>query len=149
MNLNEYIIIGLFVLLILGALWIKYQENIRYQKEIDDQYLKSLQVKITNIQGQVEDAYVDPNMLDKSITDSYPDELGFPEPAGKGIKNLIPEQSMIDTYYSDITDNGIPINNVKLPIGACPFSRPMSRDLPIANVSMCMATDIKSDMRLH
>ena len=149
MNLNEYIIIGLVVLLLLGALWYKYQEYIRYQKEMDDQYLKLLQVKVTNIQGEVEDKYVEPNMLEKIITDSYPDELGFPEPAGKGVKNLTPEQSMIDTYYTDITYNGIPINNVKLPIGACPFSRPMSRELPIANVSMCMATDEKSDMRLH
>ncbi len=40
--------------------------------------------------------------------------------------------------------NDYPLNN----IGCCPYGKPLSRDLPVADVPMCMAKSSK-DMRLH
>ena len=64
------------------------------------------------------------------------------------MRQLEPEQSMIDKYYTN-QNQDVPMNNKKLPIGACPISRQMSRDLPVANAPMCMAVSENSDMRLH
>jgi hypothetical protein len=148
MKLNEIIIIVLIILLVLGALWYRYLLNIQIQKEADDQRLQALKVARTNIQGTIVHEHVEPNMLDKTDTETYPDEIGFPEPSGKGVKQLTPEQSMIDTYYTNATHIDVPLNNKQLPIGSCPFSRPMSKDLPLANVPMCMAVDNDSNMRI-
>ena len=148
MNSTEIAIICIFVGIVLAALIYKYYKNLEYAKEIEKQKLEAQQLTQTNMQGKLVDTIVGPNLLDKNVTEQYPDELGFPEPSGKGVRNLEPEPSMIDTYYKD-ANSDIPINNKQLPIGACPYSRPMSRDLPVANAPMCMATRDDSDMRLH
>ena len=43
-----------------------------------------------------------------------------------------------------VVPNDYPLNN----IGCCPYGKPLSRDLPVADVPMCMAKTSK-DMRLH
>jgi type II secretory pathway pseudopilin PulG len=79
------------------------------------------------------------NVLKKTVTEAAPDTLGYPEPAGKGVKNLTPDDAMVATYYKD-GNECVPMQYPKLSIGACPYSKPMSTDLPLANVPMCMAT---------
>ena len=148
MNSTEIAVLCAIVIFVLGIFIYKYYKNLEYAKEVERQTLEAQLMKQTNMQGKLVDTVVGPNLLDKTVTEQYPDELGFPEPAGKGVRNLEPEPDMIDKYYRD-TNNGVPINNKQLPIGACPFSRPMSRDLPVANAPMCMATSETSDMRLH
>ena len=146
MNINEITIIIIIIVIAFAILWYNYQVSQQYANSMEQQKLES--VKITNIQGQVVDALTEPNILDKTSTDVYPDEIGFPEPAGKGVRNLTPEPSMISKYYTD-SHNAVPLNNAQMPIGACPISRPMSRDLPVANAPMCMAVREDSDMRLR
>ena len=43
-----------------------------------------------------------------------------------------------------VVPNDYPLNN----IGCCPYGRPLSSDLPMADVPMCMAKK-SNDMRLH
>ena len=148
MNSTEIIVICVFVGVILAALAYKYYQNLQFAKEVERQRLEAQQIKQTNMQGDLIDTIAGPNMLDKNITEQYPDELGFPEPSGKGVRNLEPEPEMIDKFYKDLNSD-VPVNNKQLPIGACPYSRPMSRDLPVANAPMCMAMREDSDMRLH
>jgi hypothetical protein len=148
MNSTEIAVLCAIVIFVLGIFIYKYYKNLEYAKEVERQTLEAQLMKQTNMQGKLVDTVVGPNLLDKTVTEQYPDELGFPEPSGKGVRHLEPEPAMIDKYYKD-TNINVPVNNKKLPIGACPFSRPMSRDLPVANVPMCMATRDDSDMRLH
>lgn len=87
------------------------------------------------------------NALDKSVTDAAPDVIGYPKPAGKGVKNIVPDDSMVSTYYKNAADT-VPMQYSKLPIGACPYSKPHSVALPIANVPMCMASEEGNNMFL-
>ena len=147
MKTNELLIIIFLVVFVLGAIWYKYQQNLNYAIEVEKQR-EAQMVTRTNIQGTIVQDSMGPNLLDKELTEVEPDELGFPEPAGKGVRQLEPEQSMIDKYYTNQSQD-VPMNNKKLPIGSCPISRQMSRDLPVANAPMCMAIREDSDMRLH
>ena len=148
MNLNEKIIIILIIAVVCGILWYKYDSHMKYINSLQDQ-IELENVNKTNIHGDIVNDTVGPNMLDKDITDSYDDELGFPEPAGKGIKNITPDESLIRKYYSEPSTNEVPLNNKQLPIGTCAISKPMSRDLPVANAPMCLARQNNSDMRLR
>lgn len=148
MKSYEILIIVVFICIAGGVLWYNYELKQQYLRDVEKQQLEAQKVKITNIHGDIVDAVADTNLLDKSITETYPDEIGFPEPAGKGVKNITPEPDMIAKYYTS-TQNDVPLNNALRPIGACPISRPMSRDLPVANAPMCMATRDDSDMRLR
>ena len=147
MKTYELLIIIFLVVFVLGAIWYKYQQNINYANELEKQR-EAQMVTRTNIQGDVIQDSMGPNLLDKELTEVEPDELVFPEHAGKGVRQLEPEQHMIDKYYTN-QNQDVPINNKRLPIGECPISRPMSRDLPVANAPMCMAVRDDSDMRLH
>jgi len=74
------------------------------------------------------------------------DPIYLPVPSVKAEKKLEPTPDMVETYYKDnVTD--VPEQYCRKPIGACPDSKPMSTDLPIANVPMCMATQ-SNNMRL-
>jgi hypothetical protein len=83
--------------------------------------------------------------LAKDITDAAPEPIGYPKPSTKGTKQLEPDDNMVDTYYVD-AKGGVPINYQRKPVGSCPYSKPMSRDLPLANVPMSMA--IKGEAHL-
>lgn len=148
MKTYELLIIIFLVVFVLGAIWYKYQENLNYLNEVERKRLESEKVELINMQGEVVQNNMGPNFLDTELTNAEPDELGFPEPAGKGVRQLEPEKNMIDKYYTNQSQD-VPINNKKLPIGACPISRQMSRDLPVANAPMCMAVREDSDMRLR
>jgi hypothetical protein len=87
------------------------------------------------------------NALAKEVTDAARDSIGYPMPSGKGVKDIIPDDEMINKYYVPAPDS-IPIDYARKPVGACPHSKPMSMDLPIANVPLCVATS-SADMRLH
>ena len=90
---------------------------------------------------QADKVVVEPktNALAKAVTDAAPDVIGYPKPAGKGVKNVVPDDDMIAKYYNEGTEC-VPMQYPKLPIGACPFSKPQSKALPIANVPMCVST---------
>jgi len=75
------------------------------------------------------------------------DPIYLPEPSGKADKKLEPTKEMIDMYYKNEVSE-VPEQYCYKPIGECPHSKPMSTDLPIANVPMCMATQ-ENNMRLQ
>jgi hypothetical protein len=43
------------------------------------------------------------------------------------------------TFYATQARAEIPVDYPQQPVGSCPFSKAYSRDLPIANMPMCMA----------
>ena len=73
--------------------------------------------------------------------------MPYPRGAGKGAKQVEPSQDMIDTYYTSGRAE-VPEQYCAKPIGACPPSKAMSTNLPIANVPMCIALESES-MRLN
>ena len=77
------------------------------------------------------------NALSKTVTEASPDSIGYPQPSTKGQKNLEPTDDMVKTYYV-VQKEDVPLNYERKPVGACPASKPMSRDLPLANVPMAL-----------
>lgn len=88
------------------------------------------------------------NALAKEVTTQAPDFIGYPKPAGKGVRELEPEPEMIAMYYKDEVRD-VPVQYERRPIGSCPVSKPMSTDLPIANIPMCMLQNNSYDMHLR
>lgn len=50
------------------------------------------------------------------------------------------------TYYEPARD-AIPIDYPRRPVGACPYSKPPSTDLPLADIPLCLSQR-SPDMRL-
>lgn len=49
---------------------------------------------------------------------------------------------MLDAQYEQVQSQArvtVPENYPRKPIGACPYSKPQSMDLPLGNVPMCVA----------
>lgn len=53
----------------------------------------------------------------------------------------------IDSQFMKSKDT-VPNDYPPMKIGCCPYGKPLSRDLPMADVPMCMAVS-SNDMRLH
>lgn len=69
------------------------------------------------------------------------DLLKLPQPAEKANRRPLPEPEMVAYYYEGTqASEYVPGDHCYKPIGQCPDSKPMSTDLPIANVPMCVAT---------
>lgn len=58
----------------------------------------------------------------------------------------IQSQKMLDTHFI-AAQPVVPDDHPLKPIGSCPYSKPLSQDLPMANVPMCMAATAQN-MRL-
>ncbi len=56
-------------------------------------------------------------------------------------------KAMLETQYQEAR-SAVPENYPRKPIGACPYSRAPSTDLPVANVPMCVAVQ-PQNMHLH
>ena len=61
-------------------------------------------------------------------------------------KNRYKQKASIDSQFMKAKD--VPNDYPTLGVGCCPYGKPLSRDLPMADVPMCMAKS-SSDMRLH
>lgn len=57
------------------------------------------------------------------------------------------DKRMLDAHYV-AARSAIPVDYPIKPIGSCPFSKPLSEDLPLADIPMCMAAKASSDMHL-
>jgi hypothetical protein len=75
------------------------------------------------------------------------DPIYLPERAGKADKKPVPVDDMISTYYTNARTD-VPEQYCYKPIGVCPHSKPMSTDLPLGNVPMCVAV-ADNNMRLN
>lgn len=133
LSLNEWaVLIGIVVIVVFFVIpQILREQNIQFEKPKPPHYDENLD-----------------NALAKVITDAAVDPIGYPKPAGKGLKSLTPSEEMIAKYYTNSSDGEVPRQNPLLPIGACPFSKEMSTDLPMANVPMSMAQS-SNTMRLR
>lgn len=58
-------------------------------------------------------------------------------------KKIEEPKSGLDDYYQPAKEK-VDLDYPPKNIGCCPFSKPMSKDLPIANVPMCYAANNKS-----
>lgn len=58
----------------------------------------------------------------------------------------IESQKMLDTHFIE-AQPVVPDDHPLKEIGACPYSKPLSKDLPMANVPMCLAVTAQN-MRL-
>lgn len=91
-----------------------------------------------------------PAPVNAVLEDVKEDLLQLPKPAGKADKSLVPEPDMISKYYENTrAREDVPEQHCAKPIGACPDSKPMSTDLPLGNVPMCVATRAGDNMRLR
>jgi len=61
-------------------------------------------------------------------------------------KNRYNQKGAIDSQFMKVKD--VPDDYPTVGVGCCPYGKPLSRDLPMADVPMCMAKS-SSDMRLH
>lgn len=52
----------------------------------------------------------------------------------------IQSQKMLDTHFVQ-AEPTVPEDYPLKQVGACPYSKPLSRDLPLANVPMCWASE--------
>ncbi len=56
------------------------------------------------------------------------------------------KEQMFQTYFPNIKDS-IELDYPLKPIGCCPPSKDMSKDLPIGNIPICYAADSKTYLR--
>ena len=70
-----------------------------------------------------------------------PDPIYLPKISTASDKKLEPGSDMVNKYYVDTQIKGdIPgKDDYVKPLGQCPFSKPMSTDLSLGNIPMCMA----------
>jgi hypothetical protein len=62
----------------------------------------------------------------------------------KEIEQVVdPVKIELDSYYQSAKEK-VDLDFPPKKIGCCPFSKPLSKDLPIANVPMCYASENKS-----
>ena len=59
---------------------------------------------------------------------------------------LTEKEKMFQTYFPKV-EKGIEMDYPLKPIGCCPPSKEMSKDLPIANIPICYAKDSKPYLR--
>ena len=62
-------------------------------------------------------------------------------------KNAIIDKQMLDSHYKNA--GPVYIEYPRKPIGDCPYSKPPSTDLPMADVPQCMAASSSFDMYLR
>jgi len=62
-------------------------------------------------------------------------------------QNAQRDREMLESNYQNASDD-FPVDFVRRPQGSCPESKQMSRDLPLADVPMCLATMPAYDMHL-
>lgn len=62
-------------------------------------------------------------------------------------KKRLRSQASIDAHFQQ-PKTEIPNDYPLTQIGCCPYGKPLSRDLPIADIPMCVVTK-SNDMRLH
>lgn len=55
-------------------------------------------------------------------------------------------QKMLDTYFLNARQS-VPEDYPRKPIGACPYSKPPSTDLPIVNTPMCVSVSDKRSFK--
>lgn len=58
---------------------------------------------------------------------------------------------MLDSHYQSARST-VPVDEPRKPIGACPFSKPQSNDLPIPNIPMNVvvnSSNMRLDIRTH
>lgn len=68
------------------------------------------------------------------------DQLKLPKPAEKADRRPLPEAGMVAHYYEGTqASEYVPSDHCSKPVGQCPDSKPMSTDLPLGNVPMCVA----------
>jgi hypothetical protein len=58
-----------------------------------------------------------------------------------------PSNPNLDKYFIEAKEE-IPVDYDIKQVGDCPYSKPMSKDLPLANIPMCMAVS-EENMNLH
>jgi hypothetical protein len=74
----------------------------------------------------------------------------LPAPSTKAINNQTPDGDLVSKYYESTQVRPVPEQYCYKPIGACPDSKPMSTDMPIGNVPMCVAVlEGDKNMRLR
>jgi len=56
-----------------------------------------------------------------------------------------PEEVMLQTYYTPATEK-VALDYPPLDVECCPFSKPLSKDLPIANIPMCYASNANTHL---
>lgn len=57
------------------------------------------------------------------------------------------DQEMLKSFYTPARDK-VPVDNPLKPIGSCPMTKPLSSDLPLVDVPMCMMSKDNYNMHL-
>lgn len=60
-------------------------------------------------------------------------------------KEVTDKEKMFQTYFPKV-EKGITMDYPLKPIGCCPPSKELSKDLPIANIPMCYANQSKTHL---
>jgi hypothetical protein len=63
------------------------------------------------------------------------------------IGNKTDEESLAAFYIP--ANDGVPEDFPVKPLGECPYSKPLSHDIPLANVPLCLANDSDFNMRIN
>ena len=64
-------------------------------------------------------------------------------PEKEAVKELTDKEKMFQTYFPKV-EKGIQMDYPLKPIGCCPPSKELSKDLPIADLPMCYANQSKT-----
>lgn len=67
-------------------------------------------------------------------------------PSEKLLGDKSEKQKMFETYFPPVKE-GITMDYPLKPIGCCPPSKEMSKDLPVANIPICYAKESKTHLR--
>jgi len=57
------------------------------------------------------------------------------------------DQEMLNSFYTPARDK-VPVDNPLKPVGSCPMSKPLSTDLPLIDVPMCLVSKDNYNMHL-
>ena len=70
-------------------------------------------------------------------------EASFKGPVKEAVKEVTDKEKMFQTFFPKV-EKGIQMDYPLKPIGCCPPSKELSKDLPIANLPMCYANQSKT-----